>query len=321
MPYKLFHRELTSILNGEYEKEIHDWDIIKKILSHVVSNNYQGFGRNIVDFIDRGSWDRISKIDFNDENRQLEMTWTDSWLYHASVESIFIIVYKQAFFVLLKAYYQDKRLINKLYSARCRSYTISNFGDYMLEVERVTRTGTEFIQIPNINCYTTTIMLRPPSGSPVSNRTSELLMHEVNLMLAINKFASLLAELEHVNEYERDALQEKGNTARRYFEYVLMLVNLRAENKFEKDYQVLMLGSLTGVIKFLGLPDNLKNEVIIAQDLLNACSHHGGVRIEKNKLISAINTLYQLCHWIKEIDFFKISDEIRGRSVIDKALF
>ncbi|EPR1090072.1 hypothetical protein [Serratia ureilytica] len=321
MTYKLFHSALTSILNGEYEKEIHDWNVIKKILSHVVSHNYQGFGRNIVDFIDRGSWDRISKIDFKDESRQLEMAWTDSWLYHASVESVFIIEYKQAFFVLLKAYYQDKKLINRLYSARCRSYTISNFGDYMLEVERETRTGEEFIQIPNINCYTTTIMLRPPSGSPVSNRTSELLMHEVNLMLAINKFASLLAELEHINEYERDALQEKGNTARRYFEYVLMLVNLRAENKFEKDYQVLMLGSLTGVIKFLGLPDNLKNEVIIAQDLLNACSHHGGVRIEKNKLISAINTLHQLCHWVKGIDFFRVSDEIRSKSVIDKAPF
>lgn len=100
-----------------------------------------------------------------------------------------------------------------------------------------------------------------------------------------------------------------------------MLVNLRAENKFEKDYQVLMLGGLTGVIKFLGLPDNLKNEIIIAQDLLNACSHHGGVRIEKNKIISAINTLYQLCHWVKGIDFFKISDEIRSKSVIDKAPF
>lgn len=217
MTYKLFHSALTSILNGEYEKEIHDWIIIKKILSHIVNHNYQGFGRNIVDFIDRGSWDSISKIDFKGESRQLEMAWTHSWLYHASVESVFISEYKQAFFVLLKAYYQDKKLINRLYSARCRSYTISNFGDYMLEVERVTRTGEEFIQIPNINCYTTTIMLRPPSGSPVSNCTSELLMHEVNLMLAINKFSSLLAELEHINEYERDALQEKGNTARRYF--------------------------------------------------------------------------------------------------------
>ncbi|MBN3083119.1 hypothetical protein H4F49_21085 [Pectobacterium polaris] len=321
MTYELFYNGLTDVLNGEYEKEIHDWGIIKKILSHVVNDNYQGFGRNIVDFIDRGSWDSISKIDFKDENRQLEMAWSDGWLYNASVESVFIIEYEKAFFVLIKAYYQDKKMINRLYSTRCRSYTIGNFGDYMLEVERVTRTGNEFIQIPNINCYTTTIMLRPPSGSPVSNHTSELIMHEVNLMLAINKFSSLLAELENVNEYDRDTLQEKGNTARRYLEYVLMLVNLRSENKFEKDYQVLMLGSLTGVIKFLGLPDNLKNEVTIAQGLLNACSHHGGVRIEKNKLISAISTLHQLCHWVKGINFFKISEQIRSKSVIDKAPF
>ncbi|MCE0826591.1 hypothetical protein LVQ78_11175 [Buttiauxella sp. A2-C2_NF] len=321
MTCEIFHSELTGILKGEYEKEIHDWGIIKQILSHIVTNNYQGFGCNIVDFIDRGNWDRISKIDFKDENRLLEMTWNDGWLYHASVESVFIIEHESAFFVLIKAYYQDKKMINRLYSTRCRSFEIGNFGDYMLEVERVTRTGDEFIQIPNINCYTTTIMIRPPSGSPVSNRTSELLMHEVNLMLAINKFASLLVELNTINEYDRDTLQEKGNTARRYLEYVLMLVNLRSENKFEKDYQVLMLGSLTGVIEFLGLPDKLKNEITLSQELLNACSHHGGIRIEKNKLISAIRTLHQLCHWVKEIDFFKISEQIRSKSVIDKAPF
>lgn len=311
--YDLFHSKLTNILNGQYEKEIYDWVVIKEILSHVVSNNYQGFGRNIVDFIDRGNWDSILRIGFKDQNRQLEMAWSDSWLYHASLESVFVVEHKKAIFILLKAYYRDKKLLNKLYSPRCQSYTISNFGDYMLEVERTIRNCNEYIQVPNINCYTTTIMIRPPIEMPVGNHISELLMHEVNLMQAINKFSSLLAELELVNEYDRDTLQEKGNTARRYFEYILMLINVRAGNKFEKAHQELMLGSLTGVLKFLGLPESLKNQITIAQDLLNACSHHGGVRIEKNKLISTIRTLHQLCHWVKDIDFFKISEEIRNK--------
>lgn len=319
MTCEKFFNDLTDVLKGEYQNEIHDWDTIKKILSLIVADNYQGFGRNIVDFIDRGSWDHITNIEFKDENRLLMMKWNDGWLYHASVESIFVIESKRAFFVLIKAYYQDKKMINRLYSTRCRSFSIGNFGDYMLEVERVTRTGNEFIQIPNINCYTTSIMIRPPSGSPVSNRTSELIMHEVNLKLAINKFASQLTELNTVNEYDRDTLQEKGNTARRYLEYVLMLINLRSENKFEKDYQQLMLGSLTGVIGFLGLPESLKKDLTLAQDLLNACSHHGGIRIEKDKLISAIATVHQLCHWVQGIDFFTVSEQIRNKSSINKA--
>lgn len=97
MTYENFHSDLTNILNGEYEKEIHDWDKIKAVLLHIVKNNYQGFGRNIVDFIDRGSWDRITKIDFKDGNRQLELTWNNGWLYHASIETILIIEHERAF--------------------------------------------------------------------------------------------------------------------------------------------------------------------------------------------------------------------------------
>ncbi|MFM5441584.1 hypothetical protein ACET9K_19250 [Aeromonas enteropelogenes] len=317
MTLAVFHNELTNILRNEYAKEVHDWNDIKNILSHIVTNNYQGFGRNIVDFIDRGSWDYISNIKFKDENRQLEMTWHDGWFYHASVESILVIEHEMAYFVLIKAYYQDRKTINKIYSPRCRTYSVDNFGDYMFEVQRNTRTGNEFIQIPNINCYTTTIMIRPPSRSPVSNHVSELLMHDVNLNLAIDKFGSLLQELYIIEEYERDTLQEKGNTARRYLEYVLMLVNIRSEKKFEKDYQTLMLGSLSEIIKFLDLPNQLKNDVTLAQELLNSCSHHGGVRIGKNKLISAIETLQQLCHWIDSIDFFKVKEEVKDKYVIN----
>ncbi|MDZ8457176.1 hypothetical protein SNA85_10490 [Escherichia coli] len=315
MTYENFHSDLTNILNGEYEKEIHDWDKIKAVLLHIVKNNYQGFGRNIVDFIDRGSWDRITKIDFKDGNRQLELTWNNGWLYHASIETILIIEHERAFFVLIKSYYQDRKKPNKLYSARCRSYEIDKFGHYMVEVQRVTRSGEEFIQIPNINCYTTAIMIRPPNRVPVSNHASELLMHNINLNLAIAKFDFLLQELSDIKEYDRDALQEKGNTARRYLEYVLMLVNIRAEKEFEEDYQKLMLGSLSRVINFLGLPNKLKNDITLAQELLNSCSHHGGVRIEKNELEQAMETLQQLCQWIKGIDFFKVSKDINGKSI------
>jgi len=128
----------------------------------------------------------------------------------------------------------------------------------MTEVCWTTKAGEDFIQIPNINCYTTCIMTRPVKDVPTSNQTSELIMHTVNLTLAINKCLSLLSEVNKIAEHERDALQEKGNTARRYFEYVLMLTNIRAEVRFEKAYQDQMLGNLTPVIRSLGLHASMK---------------------------------------------------------------
>jgi len=311
MEYENFCNEFKNILQGQFETEIHDWSVIKQVLSHIITHNPNGNGRNIVDFIDRGNWDHVSSIQFTDPNRYFEMTWDKGCIYHASVESIFILQANGSHYVLIKTYYQDEKMLNRLYSPRCRSYEINKFGEYMVEVSRVIRDGVQSIQLPNVNCYTTCVMTRPVKGSVTSNHFSELLMHDVNLNLAISKFATLLNDAKTIDEYDRDALQEKGNTARRYFEYVLMLVNIRAGEEFKQNYQELMLGSLKPIIASLGLPDGLKNDITLAQEILNLCSHHGGARIEKSRVMSSIATLHQLCHWIKDTDFYKVASERR----------
>ncbi|HBH7064793.1 TPA: hypothetical protein KWI17_000143 [Enterobacter cloacae] len=307
MNYADFLTNTNDIINNSYEEEIYDWSVIKNTITHIIANNYGGYGSNIVDFIDRGSWDRIIDFQFNDTNRQLEMKWRDGWLYHASVESLIVIRYKEMFFVLIKAFYQDKKTLNRLYAPGSRSFSISAFGEYMTEVRRLTRSGEVFIQIPNINCYTTCIMTRPLEGAPTSNHTSEHIMHSINLSLANNKFYTLQNTIEEIDEYDRDLLQEKGNTARRYFEYILMLINIRSGISFDKPYQDQMLGNLSPVLRLLDLSSEDERKITLAQEVLNACSHHGGVRIKKESLIDSLNALITLCDIIKDTDFFEIS--------------
>ncbi|EPY0565741.1 MULTISPECIES: hypothetical protein [Proteus] len=284
----------NNIIGSNYQIEIYDWKLIKQIINHIVVNNFHGEGRNIVDFIDRGSWDSISQLRFDDVNRQIEMIWHDGWIYHATIESIFVINANGSFYVLIKAYYQEKKTLNRKYSAGCRNHQISHFGDYMVEVRREFRDREDFIQIPNINCYTTCIMTRPSTGAVTSNGTSEKVMHFVNLLLANNKFLSLINEINAIDENDRDSLQEKGNTARRYFEYILMLINIKKQISLNGPYQKQMLGSLTPVINTLNPSTTLQRELNTAQNVLNACSHHGGVRIQKTSLISAINSIINL---------------------------
>ncbi|HCW3121129.1 TPA: hypothetical protein OXC77_003980 [Enterobacter roggenkampii] len=307
MIYADFLTITSDIINNRYDEEIYDWNVIKNTINHIIVNNYDGYGSNIVDFIDRGCWDRIIDLQFNDTNRQIEMKWRNGWLYHASVESIIVIHYKEMFFVLVKAFYQDTKTLNRLYSPGSRSFSISTFGEYMTEVRRLTRSGEDFIQIPNINCYTTCIMTRPLAGVPTSNHTSEHIMHSINLNLAKNKFEILKNAIEEIYEYDRDLLQEKGNTARRYFEYILMLINIRSGISFDKPYQDQMLGNLTPVLRLLDLSPEDERRITLAQEVLNACSHHGGVRIKKERLIDSLDALITLCDIIKVTDFFEIS--------------
>lgn len=284
----------NEIIGNNYQIEIHDWELIKQIINHIVNNNFQGTGRNIVDFIDRGSWDYISQLRFDDAIRQIEMTWDDGCLYHATIESIYVIHAHGSFYVLIKAYYQEKKSLNRKYSPNCRHHDIYNLGSYMIEVKRVFRDREDFIQIPNINCYTACIMTRPSTGIVTSNGTSEKVMHFVNLLLAKNKFRTLINEINVIDENDRDSLQEKGNTARRYFEYILMLINIKEEISFNGPYQRQMLGNLTPVIRTLNPSTTLQRKLNTAQNVLNACSHHGGVRIEKTSLTSAIESIIDL---------------------------
>ncbi|EFM8638837.1 hypothetical protein A5952_005017, partial [Escherichia coli] len=97
-----------------------------------------------------------------------------------------------------------------------------------------------------------------------------------------------------------------GNTARRYLEYILMLVNIRIMHLNNVQYQEQMLGSLVSVIEALDYEPLMKNDVEITKDILNACSHHGGVRIEKKDVIFSLEVIENLIKAIKKTDINKL---------------
>lgn len=140
-------------------------------------------------------------------------------------------------------------------------------------------------------------------------------MDAINLSLAHERIDSLYNDVNGIQEHDRDSLQEKGNTARRYLEYVLILVNIRLMHLNNVQYQEQMLGSLVSVINILEYTPLMKNDVQIASDILNACSHHGGVRIEKSDVIFALDFIKNLISTIEKTDINKLQIEGTFKSI------
>lgn len=305
--FSIFHEKLAKSINGDFDKEIYDWDIIKRSITILIKDNIHGVGRNIVDFIDLGNWDYISNFSFDDSLRRLELEWHDNDKFHIYIDSIFLLEHNDSIYLFLKGFYHDEISLNKIYNTKCTSCILENTGSYMVDIYRVVKRVNEVIQTPNINCYTACILTRPPIGKFVTQSSfSQSLMDALNLSLAINKINSLYDEVQSIKENDRDSLQEKGNTARRYLEYILMLINIRIMHLENVQYQEQMLGSLVSVIKNLNYTALLKNDVDIAKDILNACSHHGGIRIEKKDVIFSLDVIKNIILAIENTDINKL---------------
>ncbi|HAV2166889.1 TPA: hypothetical protein JHK21_002839 [Escherichia coli] len=304
--YSNFFDKINQSINGNFNCEIHDWNVIKYSISILINNNVQGAGCNIVDFIDLGNWDRISAFSFNDSMRRLELEWHQNDKFHIYIESIVFVELNDTMYAFLKGYYNNSTTLNKIYNTRCSSCLFENSGGYMVDIYRTVRRVDEVIQTPNINCYTTCILTRPLNSYVTSPSFSRELMDAINLSLAHEKITSLRHDVINIQEYDRDSLQEKGNTARRYLEYVLMLVNIRIMHLNNVQYQEQMLGSLVSVIDALDYTPIAENDVEIAKNTLNACSHHGGVRITKEDVIFSLDVIDNLIKTIEGTDINKL---------------
>lgn len=314
--YSIFLDEIKESINNKFDSEIHDWDTIKKSITLLINNNIHGVGMNVVDFIDLGNWDHISSFSFSDDQRRLELEWHTNNKFHIYIESIVLFEHNNAIYAFLKGYYNNQISLNRIYDTKCTSCSFDNPGSYMVDINRVVKRVFETIQTPNINCYTTCILTRPADGTTVtSSEFSRNLMDTINLFLAHQKIDSLYNSVNNINENDRDTLQEKGNTARRYLEYVLILVSIRLNHLDNVQYQEQMLGSLVSVIDVLEYEPLKKNDVQIACETLNACSHHGGVRIDKKDVIFALKFIKNLISAIEKTDINKLQLEGLFKSI------
>lgn len=97
-----FFDKINQSINGNFNCEIHDWNVIKYSISILINNNVQGAGCNIVDFIDLGNWDRISAFSFNDSMRRLELEWHQNDKFHIYIESIVFVELNDTMYAFLK---------------------------------------------------------------------------------------------------------------------------------------------------------------------------------------------------------------------------
>lgn len=294
-----FISKFNDSFSEKVNTEIRDWDEIKDIISFFITNDK---GTPILDFIDMSNWDRIENFSFDDGNREAVLTWhefespkndfeieffgTNIWKCEIHIDSIVITVNKGIPVLLIKSYYKDKKAINRNYNKGCSDFYLDSFHPFCSEVRRIVKRKIETITIPNINCFTASIV--PNCARFLKPNDSKEILYSYNLKVVSDRLIRLISEIERLDESEQEELQNKGNIARRNFENALKILNLRAGEDFEDDYQKLMLGSLVGVLRNFKLPGNTDIKLKDVQETLNKCSHDAGVHISKDDLLKSI---------------------------------
>ncbi|WP_072055730.1 hypothetical protein [Aliivibrio fischeri] len=279
--------------------EIKDWEQIKELISFYIDNDE---GSPIVDFIDLSNWDSVESYTFDDESRTLELVWHDFQTNDPDgmrdyfgvdlikcdikVESVVITINKSMPVLLLKGFYQAARDINLTYNNKCSGINISSNHPFSTEINRTVKRKHQSIVVPNINCFTMSII--PNCARYISADESKTLLYKFNIDIVQERLLALITELNSVDDADQETLQVKGNIARKCFENALKVLNLKSRVEFDKDYQRLMLGDLTGILKNLEFSDAVDFKLPNVLDTLNTCSHDSGVFINKEHVFKSI---------------------------------
>lgn len=292
---KSFIDEYIELFGGRENKEITNWDEIKAIATFFIAHK----GKTpIVDFIDLSNWDCVESFTFNDENRTLELVWHDfredddesmrqyfgADVIRAEIKiaSVTIIPNKKIPILIFKPYFREQKELNQIYNRGCSEFKFLNSHPFCTQISRVVKRKIELTTIPNINCYTTSVV--PDCARFISAQDSKELLYKYNISVTCAQIHKLLSLVEKVDEHEQEELHTYGNTARRYFENALKVLNLKKGIRFEKDYQKLMLGDLTAVLENREDAEKCGFTLQNVLDTLNKCSHDAGVFIAKNDI-------------------------------------
>lgn len=291
-------KRYTEIIN----KEITDWDTIKAVISFFITFSKKTC---IVDFIDICNWDYIASHSFDDSNRILEMIWHDytdapdndemrltiyasgahKTLCQIQINSIMLSANKGFPTLLIKSTFREEKQINREFNNGCSDFHKEKSRLFSIDIAKVVKKKVHRITIPNINCYT--VSLVPKSAIVIRAHDSKMFLYTMNMKLAIDRIADSIKLLSKINNNDFEEIKDKGNRIRRDFENALKILNLNRGTQHSKDYQKLMLGDLTSaldtstVLMELGL--NLDKTVTV----LNQCSHDSGVNVPMDDLILA----------------------------------
>ncbi len=299
-----FQTEYEAML----DQEIRDWVMIKQVTSFFINEHKQN---TIVDFIDLSNWDSVERFTFDDETRLLELVWHDfsdskdqfeiecfgAHLIKSEliIDSIYITLNKGLPVLLLKGFYQDKKALNVKYNKGCSKFLFLEGHPFSVEILKEVKRKTHSITVPKIHCFTTSIV--PNYNGYISVDESKAVLYKQNLKLTSDKILEIMGIVGAIEETDQESLHVNGNLARKHFENALKVLNLQQRTKFDNDYQKLMLGDLTGVLKNLSFADSVEFTLQNTIDTLNKCSHDAGVYISKSDvyksllfIIAAINS-------------------------------
>ena len=294
-----FISEFKPRFEDKINLEVKDWEQIKELVSFYIDNDE---GSPIVDFIDLSNWDSVERYSFDDESRTLELVWHDFQANDPDglrdyfgvdlikcdikIESVVITINRSMPVLLLKGYYQSTKDINLTYNKNCSRINISSNHPFSTEIDRVVKRKEQSIIVPNINCFTMSIV--PNCARYISANESKTLLYKFNIDVVQKRLLAVISELTTVDDANQESLQTQGNIARKCFENALKVLNLKAQVAFEKDYQRLMLGDLVGILRNLDFSDALEFKLPNVLDTLNACSHDSGIFINKEDVFKSI---------------------------------
>ncbi|HIF5950910.1 hypothetical protein [Vibrio parahaemolyticus] len=286
---------------GSEKRQITNWDEIKEITSFFIDH---GGKSPIVDFIDLSNWDSVQYYTFNDENRTLELVWhdfredddddgfmrecfgADVIKAEIQISSVTVVANKGIPVLFFKAYYREQKELNLTYNKGCSEMKFLKSHPFSVEIGRIVKRKLEFTTIPNVSCYTVSIV--PDCARFISSLDSKELLYAYNIHVVSEKLSKLLASVGNTDEDEQEELHTFGNQARKHFENALKVLNLRGDVDFDKDYQKLMLGDLTSILKNLEFADELDFSLQNVLFTLNKCSHDAGVFISKDEVYKAV---------------------------------
>ncbi|WP_281188581.1 hypothetical protein [Vibrio harveyi] len=294
-----FLEKLQDSYGGLLNTEIRDWEQVKQIVSFFINEHKQS---TIIDFIDLSNWDCVESFSFDDESRSLELVWHDflnsndefeisvfgAHLIKAEylIDSIYITLNKGLPVLLLKGFYQDKKDINLKYNKGCSKFSLLNGHPFSVEILKEVKRKFHRITVPKIHCFTVSIV--PNYLGAISVDESKSVLYRENLKLISEKILSIMEVVGATDETDQESLHINGNLARKHFESALKVLNLQQRTKFDKDYQKLMLGDLTNVIKDVSFANNVDFTLQNTVDTLNKCSHDAGVYISKSDVYKSL---------------------------------
>jgi hypothetical protein len=279
----------------------------------------------ILDFIDLAGWDQIDGYTFDQTSGNLELYWHDNRAINAAggreeielmafpaslyglmmrLQEIRIVRGSDAAVFLLAGHATDHAEIKGQLAAGCSEFEV--FPDNLFSSRAVRRWGEQVhvFDVLQSPLYTVALL---PKGPHLSAAFSRRVLFDANLRRVKSKLDRAIDALRSMDASDNDAVCEKVNTIRRYWEQALKIEIVYRDLRPKKGYSGLLIGNL---IKELRDCDDPGNSELTGRFIgwANELSHDAGREIKRDRAVLIAEHVYgyvQGLHQKIQIDLFQ----------------